>query len=185
VVFMSLNKRQCFDCNQNDSASHRTFFRKGSVLIFFKKGFGLWQAIMIILIISGLMVVVLKYSRIAAEHTADTYVREQLELYLNSVVEMTLLEISLRPKTNCVTNDYSPATVTKKKVVYSANVDVTKYYLLSGVSEFGVNNSLCSATIVDIESEETHGMVLLEVEALATVDGNVTSRILRRTLQRP
>ncbi|HIC43737.1 MAG TPA: hypothetical protein EYO73_05475 [Sulfurimonas sp.] len=150
-----------------------------------KKGFGLWQAIMIILIISGLMMVVLKYSRIAAEHTADTYVRQQLELYLNSVVEMTLLEISLRDKTNCISNDYSPPTVEKRKVIYSANVEVTKYYLLSGVPEFGINNVNCSAMIINIESEETHGMVMIEIEALATIDGNVISRILRRTLQRP
>lgn len=145
-----------------------------------KQGFGLWQAIMIILIISGLMVVVLKYSRIAAKHTADTYVREQLELYLNSAIEMTLLEISLRDKTACV-NLYNPPTITKKKTVYSANVNVRKYYLLNGVSEFGT----CAANIINIESEETHGMVLIEIEALASVDGNVTSRILRRTLQRP
>jgi len=146
----------------------------------FKKAFGLWQAIMIILIISGLMVVVIKYSKIAAQHTADTYVREQLELYLNSVIEMTLLEVSLRDKTSCLSS-YTPPSVTKKKTVYSANVNVSKYYLLNGVSEFGS----CGASIVNIESEETHGMVLLEVEAIASVDGNTTSRILRRTLQRP
>ena len=146
----------------------------------FKKGFGLWQAIMIILIISGLMVVVIKYSRIAAKHTADTYVREQLELYLNSVVEMTLLEISLRDKTTCL-SAFSAPTITKKKVTYSADINVTKYYLLNGITEFGS----CASSIQNIQSQETHGMVLLEIEALATVDGNTTSRILRRTLQRP
>ncbi|PHR54924.1 MAG: hypothetical protein COA44_12045 [Arcobacter sp.] len=151
-----------------------------------KKGFGLWQAIMIILIISGLMVVVLKYSRIAAKHTADTYVREQLELYLNSAIELTLLQISLTPKSNCLASFSASTTpqlptITKKGVTYSANVNVSKYYLLNGVSEFGS----CGANIINIQSEETHGMVLLEVEAIATVDGNISSRILRRTLQRP
>lgn len=145
-----------------------------------KRGFGLWQAIMIILIISGLMVVVLKYSRIAAKHTADTYVREQLELYLNSVVEMTLLRISLQDKTTCVSN-YIPPIVSKNGVVYSGNVDVKSYYLLNGISEFGS----CAATIENIQTQETHGMVLMEIEAVATQDGNITSRILRRTLQRP
>ena len=145
-----------------------------------KKGFGLWQAIMIILIISGLMVVVLKYSRIAAKHTADTYVREQLELYLNSVVEMTLLTISLQDKTTCVSN-YVPPVVSKNGVVYSGNVDIKSYYLFNGISEFGS----CAATIESIQTQETHGMVLMEIEAVATQDGNITSRILRRTLQRP
>ncbi len=145
-----------------------------------RKGFGLWQAIMIILIISGLMVVVMKYSRIAAEHTADTYVREQLELYLNSVVEMTLLTISLQDKSSCVSS-YIPPVVTKKGVTYSGNVDVKSYYLFNGVSEF----ASCAATIESIQTQETHGMALMEIEVIATQDGNVTSRILRRTLQRP
>lgn len=145
-----------------------------------KRGFGLWQAIMIILIISGLMVVVLKYSRIAAKHTADTYVREQLELYLNSIVEMTLLRISLQDKTACVSN-YVPPEVSKNGIVYSGNVDIKSYYLLNGISEFGS----CTTTIENIQTQETHGMVLMEIEAVATQDGNITSRILRRTLQRP
>ena len=126
------------------------------------------------------MIVVLKYSRIAAEHTADTYVREQLELYLNSVVEMTLLAISLQDKSTCISN-YVPPTVTKNGVTYSGNVDVRSYYLLNGISEF----TTCTATIENIQSEESHGMALMEIEVLATQDGNVTSRILRRTLQRP
>ena len=148
-----------------------------------RTGFGLWQAIMIILIISGLMVVVLKYSRIAAKHTADTYVREQLELYLNSAVEMTLLAISDHNRTtgSCISAPPGLPSVTKKGVTYSANVNITKYYLFAGSLDAGY----CGALTEPIQSEETHGMVLMEIEALATVDGNTTSRILRRTLQRP
>lgn len=153
-----------------------------------RTGFGLWQAIMIILIISGLMVVVLKYSRIAAKHTADTYEREQLELYLNGAVEMTLLAISEhnRSADGCISH-YDASTipslpsVTKKGITYSADVNIQRYYLLSGSLDAGY----CGALTQPIETEETHGMVLMEIEALATVDGNTTSRILRRTLQRP
>jgi hypothetical protein len=137
-----------------------------------RKGFGLWQALMIILIISGLMVVVMKYSSIAAKHTSDTYVREQLELYLNSVVEMTLLTISLQDKSACVSN-YVPPVVTKKGVTYSGNVDIRSYYLFNGISEF----ASCAATIENIQTQETHGMVLMEVEVIATQDGNIKSRI--------
>jgi hypothetical protein len=147
---------------------------------FLKKGFGLWQAIMIILIISGLMVVVLQYSRIAAKHTSDTYVREQLELYLNSVVEMTLLEISQRNRSvsGCLSAPSSLSTVTKKGVSYSANVSIKRYYLYKDEN--------CGPALSHyIQTPETHGMVLMEIEALATVDGNTTARILRRTLQRP
>lgn len=151
-------------------------------MTFFRKGFGLWQAIMIILIISGLMVVVLKYSRIAAQHTGDTYIHEQTELYLNSIIEMTLLKISLQDRTvlGCL-NTYTPPPVTKKGVSYLGNVNITRYYLLEGSPDAGY----CGALTQPIHSEETHGMVLMEVEATASVDGNISSRILRRTLQRP
>jgi len=147
-----------------------------------RSAFGLWQAIMIILIISGLMIVILQYSRIAAKHTGDSYIREQLELYLNSVVEMTLLEISLRDRSasGCL-SAYTAPSVIKKGVSYSANVNVRKYYLLAGSTDAG----LCGGLSVPIESEETHGMVLMEIEALASVNGATVSRILRRTLQRP
>ena len=150
---------------------------------FLKKGFGLWQAIMIILIISGLMVVVLQYSKIAAKHTSDTYTREQLELYLNSVVEMTLLEISKRDRkiSGCLSTPSGLIPVTKKGVSYSANVQIKRYYLLAGSLDAGY----CGGLTQPIETPETHGMVLMEIEALATVDGNTTARILRRTLQRP
>ncbi len=144
------------------------------------KAFGLWQALMIILIISGIMLVTLKYSRIAVQHTADSYVREQLELYLNSVMEATLLEISLQDKSSCVST-YTPPSVSKKGVVYAGSVNIEKYYLLNGVSEFGS----CSATIENIQSEESHGMVLMQIEVTATRDGNISNRLLRRTLQRP
>jgi len=150
-------------------------------MILFKKGFGLWQAIMIILIISGLMIVVLKYSRIAAEHTSDTYIREQLELYLNSTVEMALLAISEHNRSIGCLSSYTPPNVNVRSIRYSANVDITRYYLLTG-SQDALD---CGVLTYPIQTEETHGMVRLEIEANATVDGNVSSRILRRTLQRP
>lgn len=138
---------------------------------------------MIILIISGLMVVVLKYSRIAAEHTADTYVREQLELYLNSAIEMTLLSISEHNRSaglGCLPS-YTPPNVNVRSITYSAHIDITRYYLLAG-SQDALD---CGALTFPIQTEETQGMILMEVEANATVDGNISSRILRRTLQRP
>lgn len=144
------------------------------------RGFGLWQALMILLIVSGMMLLALKYARISVEHTADTYVREQLELYAGSVMEMSLLEISLRNKTNCL-KDYTPPSLTKKGVTYAANVEVVRYYLLRGVNEFGS----CSVPISLIESSESHGMAVLQIEATATSEGSVTHRILRRSLQRP
>lgn len=146
---------------------------------------GLIQAIMIILIISGMMIITLKYASISSKHTADTYVKEQTALFLQSAIEQTLLAISLHDRSTigCLSS-YAPAPVPKRGITYSADVNITKYYLQKGSDDL----TYCGGLGVSIEnsSSGSHGMVLLEVEAKATKsDGTVVSRILRRTLQQP
>lgn len=151
-----------------------------------RKAIGIWQAIMMILLVSGMMIVVLKYASISSKHVADTYVREQAELYLNSVIEQTLLAISKRNRSvdGCLFfyDPPEPTDLNNHGKVYSAHVDIEKYYLLAGSDDEGYCGS---AKTVSIQSEETHGMVMLDVEVNATIDGEPKVRILRRTLQRP
>ncbi|MEA1955111.1 MAG: hypothetical protein U9N02_01290 [Campylobacterota bacterium] len=153
-----------------------------------KKAMGLWQAIIIILLISGMMLIVLKYASISAKHTRNSFVREQAELFLNSAIEQTLLKISLHPRTNnnCLDN-VSISLEPKRGITYSANVDIKKYYLQSTSNDYNLCNGTIGITTVPIgDTGDSHGMVLLEVEVNATkTDGTVVSRILRRTLQQP
>ncbi len=143
-------------------------------------GFGLWQALMIMLIVSGMMAVAMKYARISAEHTSDTYLREQTELYMNSAIEMALLAISQHDRsTGCLTS-YSAPDVTGRAVTYSSDINITRYYMLKGDAD-----SCAPSLTQTIGTEETHGMVMMEVEAKATRDSKTVVRILRRTLQRP
>ena len=151
-----------------------------------KNGVGLIQAIMIILIVSGMMIIVLKYAAVSSKHVADTYVKEQTTLFLDSAIEQTLLAISDHNRSvtpDCLTT-YSPSTVQKRDITYSANVTITKYYLQNGSQDLADCGAL-GVPIADTSSN-SHGMALLEVEALATkADGTIVSRILRRTLQQP
>ena len=143
-----------------------------------KKAFGLLQAIAMILLLSGMMVVVLKYAAISTKHIADSYVQEQAELYLNSVVEQALLDISEynRSSGTCFnSNSYSIPINHGKE--YSASVEINRYYML--------NESCSNVDVTTIGSSESHGMVLMNVEVNATIDGVLKTRILRRTLQRP
>ena len=143
-----------------------------------RKAMGIWQAIMMILIVSGMMVIVLKYASISSKHIANTFVREQAELYLNSVVEQTLLAISAYDRSGgtCLSS-FDSSVASNRGKAYSAHVDITNYYLFTGT---------CSnVTTTTIGSEETHGMVMLEIEVIATIKGEQKVRILRRTLQRP
>lgn len=146
-----------------------------------RRAVGLWQAIMMLLMMSGLVVVVLKYSAISVRHTADTYVREQADLFLNSSIEKALLAIAAHDRSSGCLPSYAPAAVSERGKVYTAQVRMTHYYLL----EDSIDYNDCSALRVPIESEESHGMVMMEVEVNATIDGEARVRLLRRTLQRP
>lgn len=145
---------------------------------------GIWQAIMMILIVSGMMMIVLKYASISSKHVANTFVREQSELYLNSVIEQTLLAISLHDKVNngCFTTPFTPS-ITNRGITYNAQVNITKYYLQTGSDDL----TACAIGVaISPNTELSHGMALLEIEVTAKKqNGTIVSRILRRTLQQP
>jgi len=156
-----------------------------------RKAMGLIQAIMIILVVSGMMLIVLKYASISARHVADTYIKEQNQLFLQSAVEQTLLAISFydRSATPDCLSSYSPTPFKKRGITYSADVNITKYYLQDGSDDLGYCGSPLGVGIKE-SSSISHGMVLLEVKSIATknlgkADEAIVSRILKRTLQQP
>jgi len=150
-----------------------------------RKAMGLIQAIIMILLISGMMLIVLKYASISAKHISDTYVKEQCELFLDSTIEQALLKISFydRESNDKCLASFSPKSVTKRGVTYSASVKMIRYYLADDSDDL----DYCSTLGVSIDKDSgSHGMTLFEVEINATrADGTVLSRILRRTLQQP
>jgi len=157
-----------------------------------RKAMGLIQAIMMILIVSGMMVLVLKYASISAKHVADTYIKEQNELFLDSTIEQTLLAISEHNRSTnqeCL-DKYTPTSVKKRDITYSSNVNIIKYYLEEGSQDLSdCQNTNIYGEVLGIsinEATDSHGMALFEIEVNATkTDGTVISRIIRRTLQQP
>jgi len=131
-----------------------------------------------IVLVSGMMLITLKYASISSKHTADSYVKEQAELYLNSVIEKTLLDISNYDRSggDCFKSKSYPSSKVRGKQ-FIANVEIEKYYLF--------NETCSNVSYTHISTPESHGMVMMRVEVNATVDGVLTTRILRRTLQRP
>lgn len=150
-----------------------------------KKGFGLIQTLIIILLVSGLMVMALKYASISAKQTADLYMRERAELFMKSAIELALLAISgYDRKTN--SNCLQKVNITSPDQRFFADINITKYYLLQGSEDC----TYCGSRCQPIQTEDSHGMVMLEV----TVESNTTHprnrgrekiKLLRRTLQRP
>ena len=152
-----------------------------------RRGVGIWQAIMIMLVVSGIMIVTLKYARIGAQHTVDTYVKEQAELFLQSAIEVAMLEISGfdRSGGECL----ETLRVTSPDQRFFADVNISRYYLFNGRNDDGNLLGLCNSQIVAVDTAESHGMVVLEV-AVTSNDAHPKApehpvRILRRSLQRP
>lgn len=144
-----------------------------------RRAFGLPQVLLIILFIGGIVSVTMRYASLGAKHYADSYTREQAELFLQSATEAALLRISEydRNGTSCMNN----VNVTSSDGRFNAVVTVEQYYLADGTT---CNNM----AYTPIQSEESHGMVSIKV---VVTSNNANAKILhpirleRRSLQRP
>ena len=145
------------------------------------RGFGLIQALLILLIMAGIMTVAMRYATIGAKHTADSYNREEAELFMRSAIEIALLEISGYDHSdgNCLQH----VRVLSHGHKYVADINITRYYV---DKSSGILND-CPVRY-EIDAPESHGMVMME----AVVESNNTNpkiehpvRLLYRGLQRP
>lgn len=153
-----------------------------------RQGFGLIQALIVIVLISGIMVIAMKYAQVTVKQTSDLYVRESADLFMDSAVELSLLAISgydRETNNNCLKDVF----ILSPDQRFKANVSIVHYYLFNGVDNNGSWYVTCNDRNISIQTEESHGMVMLEV----TVETNATHpknqgkqiRLTRRTLQRP
>lgn len=141
--------------------------------------FGLPQVLLIILFIGGIVSVTMRYASLGAKHYADSYTREQAELFMQSAAEATLLRISAynRSGGGCM----SDVNITSSDGRFNAVVTIERYYLADGTA---CNN----VAYTPIQSEESHGMVSMKV--VVTSD-NTNPKILhpirleKRSLQHP
>ncbi|WP_201352406.1 hypothetical protein [Hydrogenimonas urashimensis] len=146
-----------------------------------RPAFGIWQALIIILIVSGLMVVAMRYAKIGAVHTADSYTREQAELFLQSAVEIALLQIAGHKRSSeCLDRVH----LVSRDGKFTADIAITRYYLLAGSADL----SVCGTLGYPVETEESHGMVMMEA-VVQSVPGHPKVihpvRLVRRMVQRP
>ena len=143
--------------------------------------FNLITAIFMILLISGLGVLTLKYVKISATHFADSFVKEQALLFRDSVIEATLLKIEgVSRKDECKTRfDFISADNR-----FEANVTILKYFLYDGKDNDG--GAYCS-NVVSIQTPESHGYVLMEVNVSTLPNARVINPVFLtyRSLQRP
>jgi hypothetical protein len=152
-----------------------------------RKAFGIIQAIMIVLIVGGIALLTLKFATIQSKHYADSYLKEQAELFLLSAVEATLMTISGYER-NETSGCVREVNVVSPDGKFEVNVTIEKYFLYQGKDSEGKNwPSSCKDLNVSIENKDSHGMILIHavVENNATELPNYNIRIVRRSIQWP
>ena len=143
-----------------------------------RSGFGILQALLVIVMVSGIMMIAMKYATTTVKQTKDMYIRESAELFLNSAVELTLLAISDRDRSGGCLYEFNTASSDQR---FIADVNITNYFLYE--------NPYGCSRVQAIQTQESHGFVMLEVRVELNSsnprnsDANIT--LTRRTLQRP
>ena len=153
-----------------------------------RKGFGLIQALIVIVLISTILVIAMKYAQITTRQTVDLYTKERAELFMDEAIELTLLAISGYDR-NATRDCLRQVNFISEDRRFDANVTIRQYYLFNGLDN-DVNLTTCfnDGMIQAVQTEDSHGMVLLEatVETNSTNPRNKTQmRIHRKTLQHP
>lgn len=153
-----------------------------------RRGFGLLQALLIIILVSGIMVIAMKYATVSVKQTKDLYIRESAELFMNSAVELSLLAIQDYNRTSVGCLDEVNITSSDRR--FKADINITKYYVYKGDDNNGSDFN-CTGRTQHIQTEDSHGMVMLEVTVESSSshpkNGNKEEKVKlhRRTLQRP
>jgi hypothetical protein len=153
-----------------------------------RKGFGLIYALFVIVLVAGVISLALRYAKSSIIKTTNIYEKESAELFMNSAVELSLLAIQGYER-NATNGCLKEVNITSADKRFIADVNITKYFLYHGVDNNGSWYNNCSDRNVSIDTEDSHGFVMLEI----TVETNATNpknrgtniRLLRRTLQRP
>ena len=152
-----------------------------------RSGFNLLLAIFIILLLAGASVLTLKYTSISAKHFADSYIKEEAEIFSQSVLETTILKIEGTDRSNeCLTT----LTLTSADSKFIADVNISKYYLYEDDYNSAIGTN-CNNVKKRIQTEESNGYVLINITVQTNPNHpkirNYISpiRIVTRSLQRP
>ncbi|WP_151901006.1 hypothetical protein [Sulfurimonas hydrogeniphila] len=152
-----------------------------------RSGFNLLMAIFIILLLAGASVLTLKYTSISAKHFADSYIKEQAEIFSQSVLETTILKIEGTDRsTECLTL-FSLDSADGK---FTADVNISTYYLYADDYDNATGTN-CNNVKKRIQTEESNGYVLINITVQTNSSNNKIGdyispvRIVTRSLQRP
>jgi hypothetical protein len=134
----------------------------------------LWVVVILVLI-STLLAVVMKVAFIQVKHTSDSYMVQRAELFMQSVIENSILAIEgydRKSKGNCLES----INFEDDRGLFDANVSVLRYYC------YEKSDDCPCANAKRIKTDISHGYVLLKV-LVSSKDKKV--KLEKVVLQRP
>ena len=141
-----------------------------------RRGFGMIQVILFMLILSGILTMTMKYASVTTKQSQDLFMRESAELFMQSAIEVALLGISSHDRSAGCVDDINITSADKR---FFADIHISKYYLSETTS--------CSNKTL-IKTEESNGMVDMQI-VVTSNDAHPKNtrklRLTRRTMQRP
>jgi hypothetical protein len=147
------------------------------------------MAIFMLLILSGATVLILKYVSISSQHFADSYTQEKGEIFLQSVIEATLLQIEGTKRDGTCGSLFKGWSRQSADGKFTANVMIERYYLYKGEDNNGDDlytscTNSGSSLVEKIKTKESHGYVMMQV-IITSNKAFSPIRIVYRGLQRP
>ena len=141
-----------------------------------RKGFGMIQVILFMVILSTILTIMMKYASITSKQTEDLYLKESAELFMQSAIETALFGISQHDRSGGCLNTLHIISPDNR---FFADINITNYYLYKTAG--------CDREKI-ITSEALQGMVSMDI-TLTSNDANPKNtrplRLTRRTMQRP
>jgi hypothetical protein len=143
-----------------------------------RRGFSLFTAIVVILLIGTVLWLSLSLSGYGVAQTTDLYLREQVRLYAKSFVEYEMLKVSgFDFSGGCYTgNNYDKSSV---PALGNFEINTTIKYLGSGFDS--------GCTLSGLVTADSNGTALIDVVVSYRDpdDGRLLIRYHRRTVQKP
>lgn len=153
-----------------------------------RHAFGLPQVLLIILFIGGIVTVTMRYASMGTKHYADSYTREQAELFLHSTTEVALMQIGAFDR-NATGHDecLKDFNITSSDKKFEANVTIEHYYLPEGVCKDTIGNTISSLIGATSIYEKPEAMIQINIIVTSKSSQKVGNhiRLERRSLQRP
>lgn len=133
-------------------------------------------AIFMLLLLGGLAVLTLSYARLHAQFFADSYNKEQAQIFMQSALEAALMRIEAnRSDLHFLSHDGR----------FEADVEVERCYIYEKSEH---NNSNCTpSNTTAIQTPQSNGYMLLRITVQSRPDPKILTpiRITQRSLQRP